>query len=98
MIYRGKPRFSVFGVGDYTFAPWKVAVSGFYQVPRFVKVGPMGGKPVVFDDTVSYPGGATRGASLARQPFAAAVFRYRPVNPWKKTTNGLTVPSCSVMP
>ena len=54
VIYRGKPRFSVFGVGDYTFAPWKVAVSGFYQVPRFVKVGPVGGKPVVFDDTVYF--------------------------------------------
>ena len=27
---------------------------GFYQVPRFVKVGPMGGKPVVFDDTVYF--------------------------------------------
>ena len=54
VIYRGKPRFSVFGVGDYTFAPWKVAVSGFYQVPRFVKVGPTGGKPVVFDDTVYF--------------------------------------------
>lgn len=54
VIYRGKPRFSVFGVGDYTFAPWKVAVSGFYRVPHFVKVGPGGGKPVVFDDTVYF--------------------------------------------
>ncbi|MYF19184.1 MAG: hypothetical protein F4218_00700 [Synechococcus sp. SB0677_bin_5] len=54
VIYRGKPRFSIFGVGDYTFAPWKVAVSGFYQIPRFVKVGPTGGKPVVFDDTVYF--------------------------------------------
>jgi len=54
MIYRGKPRFSIFGVGDYTFAPWKVAASGFYQVPHFVKVGPTGGKPVVFDDTVYF--------------------------------------------
>ena len=54
VIYRGKPRFSIFGVGGYTFAPWKVAVSGFYQVPRFVKVGPTGGKPVVFDDTVYF--------------------------------------------
>ena len=53
-IYRGKPRFSIFGVGDYTFTPWKVAVSGFYQVPHFVKVGPMDEKPVVFDDTVYF--------------------------------------------
>ncbi|MFQ5717396.1 MAG: N-6 DNA methylase, partial [Nitrospinales bacterium] len=28
-IYNKRPRFSVFGVGPYTFAPWKVAISGF---------------------------------------------------------------------
>ena len=54
VIYRGKPRFSIFGVGDYTFAPWKVAISGFYKVVRFAKVGPVGEKPVVFDDTVYF--------------------------------------------
>ena len=54
VIYRGKPRFSIFGVGGYTFAPWKLAVSGFYKIPHFVKVGPTGGKPVVFDDTVYF--------------------------------------------
>ena len=53
-IYRGKPRFSIFGVGNYTFAPWKVAISGFYKTARFVKVGPVGEKPVVFDDTVYF--------------------------------------------
>ena len=41
VIYRGKPRFSIFGVGTYTFAPWKVAISGFYKAMRFVKVGPV---------------------------------------------------------
>ncbi|HBP53730.1 MAG TPA: SAM-dependent methyltransferase [Synechococcus sp. UBA8638] len=54
VIYRSKPRFSIFGVGDYTFAPWKVAISGFYKIPCFVKVGPIGEKPVVFDDTVYF--------------------------------------------
>ncbi|MGD9945914.1 MAG: hypothetical protein AB7L76_25665 [Burkholderiaceae bacterium] len=54
VIYRKKPRFSVFGVGDYTFAPWKVAVSGFYKEVRFLKVGPVDGKPAVFDDTVYF--------------------------------------------
>ena len=53
-IYRGKPRFSIFGVGDYTFAPWKVAVSGFYKTVQFSKFGPMNGRPVVFDDTVYF--------------------------------------------
>jgi hypothetical protein len=50
-IYRKRPAFSVFGVGDYTFAPWKVAISGFYKRLAFSVVGPRDGKPVVFDDT-----------------------------------------------
>ncbi len=50
-IYRGKPRFSVFGVGDYTFAPWKVAISGLYKKLEFRVVGPVENRPVVLDDT-----------------------------------------------
>jgi hypothetical protein len=50
-IYRNRPRFSVFGVGDYTFAPWKVCISGFYKDIQFATVGPYRGKPVVLDDT-----------------------------------------------
>ncbi len=50
-IYRNQPRFSVFGVGAYSFAPWKVATSGFYKCLDFRCVGPVEGKPVVFDDT-----------------------------------------------
>jgi hypothetical protein len=50
-IYRNRPRFSVFGVGDYTFAPWKVSISGFYKKLHFAIVGPFAEKPVVLDDT-----------------------------------------------
>ena len=50
-IYRNRPRFSIFGVGDYTFAPWKVAIPALYKRLKFVVVGPYQGKPVVFDDT-----------------------------------------------
>ena len=50
-IYRGRPPFSVFGVGDYSFAPWKVAISGFYKKLAFVPVGPFEGRPTVLDDT-----------------------------------------------
>ncbi len=52
-IYRNRPRFAIFGVGDYTFALWKVAVSGLYANFNFVAVGPFQGRPVVFDDTVN---------------------------------------------
>lgn len=50
-IYLNKPRFSIFGVGPYTFSSWKVAISGFYKQPIFRLIGPIDEKPVVFDDT-----------------------------------------------
>lgn len=51
IIYAKRPRFSVFGVGDYTFSPWKVAISGLYKNCRFVVVGQHRAKPIVLDDT-----------------------------------------------
>jgi len=53
-IYRNRPRFSVFGVGPYTFEPWKIAICGLYKKLQFEVVGPVDGRPVVFDDTVYY--------------------------------------------
>jgi hypothetical protein len=50
-VYRNQPRFSIFGVGPYTFCDWKVMVSGFYKSWRFVPVGPVKGCPVLCDDT-----------------------------------------------
>lgn len=50
-IYRNRPPFSIFGVGDYTFAPWKVAISGLYKNLTFQAIGPHDNKPVVLDDT-----------------------------------------------
>ena len=50
-IYRKRPRFSVFGIGPYTFAPWKVATAGLTKRLDFRCIGPVAGKPVVFDDT-----------------------------------------------
>ena len=51
IIYKKRARFSIFGVGDYTFAPWKVAVSGLYKNCRFTVIGQYDGKPIVLDDT-----------------------------------------------
>lgn len=50
-IYNGRIPFALFGIGDYTFAPWKVAVSGLHRTPQFALIGPAGDKPVLFDDT-----------------------------------------------
>ena len=50
-IYRNRPRVSIFGVGEYSFALWKVAISGLYKKLEFVAVPPFRGRPVVLDDT-----------------------------------------------
>ncbi len=51
-IYRNRPRFSVFGIGSYAFAPWKVAISGLYKSFSFVVVPPWDQqRPVMVDDT-----------------------------------------------
>lgn len=53
-IYARNPRFSIFGIGDYAFRPWRIAICGLYKHLRFRFVGPIDGKPVMFDDTVYY--------------------------------------------
>lgn len=53
-IYKKRPSFSVFGVGDYAFAPWKVAISGFYKSLNFKVVEPVLSRPVVLDDTAYF--------------------------------------------
>lgn len=83
-IYRGRPPFAIFGVGDYTFAPWKVAISGLYKKLRFRVVGPEGDKPVVFDDTCYFVACGSRAeaelvaallsSDIAGEFFAAFVF------------------------
>ena len=50
-IYRGRPRFAMFGVGPYSFAPYKVAIPGLHKVPAFRAIGPREGRPVMLDDT-----------------------------------------------
>jgi hypothetical protein len=53
-IYAKNPRFSIFGVGDYAFRPWRIAICGLYKALRFRLVGPNEGRPVMFDDSVYY--------------------------------------------
>lgn len=53
-IYQNNPRFSIFGVGSYTFAPWKIAVCALYKKLDFRLVGKINGKPTIFDDTVYF--------------------------------------------
>ncbi len=55
-IYRGKPLFSIFGIGDYSFKPYKVALSGLYKAVNFALVFPIQEKPVMLDDTCYFLG------------------------------------------
>lgn len=55
-IYRGKCNFSIFGIGDYSFKPYKIAISGLYKTFHFCLVKPQNGKPVMLDDTCYFIG------------------------------------------
>lgn len=55
-IYKGKPDFSIFGIGDYSFKPFKVAISGMYKTTRFTLVKPNNNKPIMLDDTCYFIG------------------------------------------
>lgn len=49
-IYKKAPDFCMFGIGDYSFSKYKVAISGFYKEPNFVVL--VGNeKPIMLDDT-----------------------------------------------
>jgi hypothetical protein len=50
-IYRNRSPYSIFGVGEYSFSRWKVAISGLYKKLAFVEVPPFQDRPVVLDDT-----------------------------------------------
>jgi hypothetical protein len=50
-IYRGGPPFAMFGIGPYSFAPFKVAIGALHKEPRFKALGPRAGKPILLDDT-----------------------------------------------
>jgi hypothetical protein len=53
-IYRGQPPFAMFGVGEYTFAPHKVAISALHKALAFRALAPDDGRPVVLDDTAYF--------------------------------------------
>ncbi len=91
-IYRGQPPFSMFGVGEYTFAPHKVAISALHKELTFRALAPDGERPVVLDDTAYFlPCADAERATvlvralespLARKFFEARLFwdAMRPIN------------------
>ena len=53
-IYKNKPSFSIFSIGDYSFRPYKIAISGLYKKINFQIIEPVNGKPVMVDDTCNF--------------------------------------------
>ena len=53
-IYKNRARFSIFGIGDYSFKPFKIGIPGLYKTIKFSLVLPIENKPVMFDDTCYY--------------------------------------------
>lgn len=54
IIYKNKYRYSIFSVGDYTFKPYKIAISGLYKSLHFKLISPYDGKAVLLDDTCNF--------------------------------------------
>lgn len=84
-IYQKRDPFAIFGVGDYTFAPWKVALSALHRQPHFVVVGPEDGRPVLFDDTCYF-------IALSSQQEASIVAQILNSEPCQKFLTTLTFP------
>ena len=93
-IYRNAPEFAFFGIGAYSFAPWKVAVAGLYSEPRFRLVGQHGGRPVVLGDTSYFvpferEGDARAFAALCASPAVATHLREHLVRGKRPITKAL---------
>ena len=73
-VYRGRSQFAMFGIGDYTFAPYKIAIAGLYKSPRFRLLAPVDEYPVIVDDTCYFLPFDTRADAL----IVLALLRSRP--------------------
>lgn len=56
VIYKKGGDFGIFGIGEYSFSPWKIAIGALYKQLNFRLIGPLNGRPVMFDDTVYFVG------------------------------------------
>jgi hypothetical protein len=59
-IYHGQPKYCLFGIGPYSFAPFKVAISGLHKTSRFTLLAPYRDRPALVDDTCYFVGSFDR--------------------------------------
>jgi hypothetical protein len=69
-IYKNRPAFSIFGVGDYTHLKYKVAIGSLYTKPVFQLLEPAP-RPAVLDDT---------GYMIATDDYAEAMYLFAVLN------------------
>lgn len=50
-IYLNRPKFCIFGIGDYSFKKYRIAISGLYKQTKFSLVSEINGKLALLDDT-----------------------------------------------
>jgi hypothetical protein len=75
-IYKNAPTFSYFGLGEYSFAEFKVAISGLYKEPQFRVLTPCDNKPVMLDDTCYFlPFDSLEEASLVASVLNSALVK-----------------------
>ena len=55
-IYNNSTKFAMFGIGDYSYLPYKVCICGFNKKPFFALVFSEDKKPVMLDDTIYFLG------------------------------------------
>lgn len=84
-IYRGRPPMSVFGIGGYSFAPFKVALPCLYREPPVRVVGPRRRRAVLFDDTCAF-------LPLPRAAHARAAKRLLDSDPARALLGALSFP------
>lgn len=77
-VFKRGMDFSMFGVGNYSFAHYKVAVAGLYKTARFRVIGPIDGRPVMLDDTCYFVGCD----SLEQAAFLASMLNHPRCTTW----------------
>ncbi len=94
-IWRSGPRFGLFGLGPYSFAPWKVVAPAIHRPTVFRVVGPQNGLPVLVDDTTVFlpmnsEAQAREAARALESPAVSAYLRAR-VPPRSKRALTVTI-------
>ncbi len=54
IVYKNKPSFSIFSIGEYSFKPYKIAISALYKRLNFRLISQAKEAPIMLDDTCNF--------------------------------------------